>query len=44
MVETVLVLRIRKPRWKGFRQHLADEVRLWKEFREFLIRGLKVSE
>jgi hypothetical protein len=40
MVETVLVLRIRKPRWKGFRQHLADEVCLWKEFCEFLRRGL----
>jgi lipoprotein signal peptidase len=43
-VETILVFRIRKPKWKGFRHLLAAAVRTRKEFLEFIMRGIRFSK
>ena len=42
-VEMLLVFRIRKPKWKGFRHLLAAAVRTRNEFLEFIIRGIGFS-
>lgn len=41
LIEIAQFRSVQKPSWKGLRQHLADEVKIQKEFFDFLRKGLK---
>lgn len=44
VVETLSVFRIRKPKWRGFHHLLAVEVRIWKDFFEFIRKAIRSSK